>query len=57
MSKQKRFIVEEVQGSYLVYDTFKLVYITKTCPKDVAEEIAEDFEKMHNKDYSPLNIK
>lgn len=50
----KRFVVEETDGSFKVYDTVKLLYITKECPKDIAEEIAEDFEKMSNKDYSPL---
>lgn len=51
---KQRFIVEEANGTYKVYDTVKLVYITKDCPKDVAEEIAEDFNKMSKQDYSPL---
>ncbi|WP_286883462.1 MULTISPECIES: hypothetical protein [Sphingobacterium] len=54
MDNTKRFIVEEISGSYKVYDTVKMVYITKPCLKEVAEEIAEDFEKMSNKDFSPL---
>lgn len=51
---KQRFIVEETNGTYKVYDTVKLVYITKDCPKDVAYEIAEDFEKMSKQDYSLL---
>ncbi len=51
---KQRFIVEEANGIYKVYDTVKLVYITKDCPKDVAYEIAEDFEKMTKGDMTPL---
>lgn len=49
-----RFIVEEKDGKYFVYDTVKMVYITKECPKEIAEEIASDFEKMSNGNYIPL---
>jgi len=52
--ESKRFIVEESKGTFKVYDTILLKYMTKECPKDVAEEIAEDFEKMSKQDYSPL---
>lgn len=40
-----------------VWDNQKKVYITKALPSmAIANEIAEDFNKMDNKDFTPLGL-
>lgn len=50
-----KYTVEDMGGGvYRVMDTEADVYITHDCPKDIADEIAADFNAMANKDFSPL---
>lgn len=50
-----RYEVRNRGKQFIVYDTKKKVYITKAIPdKEVAEEIAEDFNKMSKGNYTPI---
>lgn len=49
--------VKEENGNYKVWDTKKSLWITKEIPsKQIADEICEDFNKMDNKDFSPIGM-
>ncbi len=51
----KRFEVRPRGKQFIVYDTKKKVYITKAIPeRQIAEEIADDFEKMSKNNYTPI---
>jgi hypothetical protein len=54
-NENKRFIVEQEGNAYFVKDTKGDARITGEVPeKHIADEIAEDFNKMEGGDYSPL---
>lgn len=50
-----RFEVRPRGKQFIVYDTKKKVYITKAIPdREIADEIADDFEKMSKGNYTPI---
>lgn len=52
-----RYQVKKKGNILKVWDTKKNKAITKPLPSmEVANEIADDFNKMENKDYSPLGL-
>lgn len=52
-----RYEVKQENGIYKVYDTKDSVWITKEITsKQIADEICEDFNKMDNKDFSPIGM-
>lgn len=57
MEKQPRFVVDQIGSVFKVRDTTTEKYITKDCPsKKIADEIADDFNRMENKDFRPIGM-
>lgn len=54
MSKKAKYIVVKLENMWRVKDSGTGKFITVDCPKDVADEIADDFNKMDNMDYRPI---
>lgn len=57
--KQKgdKFKVVNIGNSiYRVKELSTGKYMTKDCPKDVADEIASDFNKMSKRDFTPIGM-
>jgi len=56
-NSKMRFQVKKKNNILKVWDTKKNKAITKALPSmDIANEIADDFNKMENKDYTPLGL-
>lgn len=52
-----RYEVKKENESYKVWDTKDNVWITKEIPsKQIADEICQDFNKMDNKDFTPIGM-
>jgi len=52
-----RFEVKKDGNDLKVWDTKTKVFITKALPSmEIANEIAEDFNKMDKSDFSPLGL-
>jgi hypothetical protein len=52
-----RYEVKKEGKILKVWDSQKKVYITKALPSmAIANEIADDFNKMENKDFTPIGL-
>lgn len=55
LKMEKRFEVQQRGDVFRVYDNQDKIDITKDVPsKEIAQEIADDFEAMSKKDYRPI---
>ncbi len=49
--------VKSINGNWCVWNIKDSTWITKEIPdKKIAEEICEDFNKMDNKDFTPIGM-